>query len=81
MDLLRQLHVNPKMLPPDSAKAVSFCEALWKEHGRPYDPRLLEEFLDDALHRCAGVVLRYPKVFLLRLKQLQRGEWPPDSQS
>ncbi len=80
MDLLKLLMVNPRKLPPDAAEAVRFCEAVWEECSKPCDPELLEAFLDDALSRCAGIGLRYPKVFLLRLKQLQRGEWPPDRQ-
>lgn len=76
MHLLELLKVNPRKLPPDAAEAVRFCEAVWEEYGKPCDPEPLEEFLDDALSRCAGVGVRYPKVFLLRLKELQRGEWP-----
>ena len=80
MDLLRLLGVNPRKLPPDAAEAVHFCRAVWEEYNNTCDSVSLKGFLDDALSRCAGIGLRHPKVFLLRLKQLQRGEWRPDGQ-
>ena len=43
--------------------------------GEPTEPIALGEFLDSALKFCAQMEYPYPKVFLLRLKQLQRGEW------
>lgn len=77
MNLLEVLRVDRRKLPHDTAQAALYCETCWAECGRPLRPPDLAEFLDGALKSCAKQGLRYPKVFLLRLKQLQRGEWPP----
>jgi hypothetical protein len=76
-DLLDLLEVNRDRLPTRTAESVKYLQARWREVGRPTEPGPLQEFLDDALNFCCGVGYTYPKVFLLRLKQLQRGEWKP----
>ena len=77
MDLLDILEVNRERLPKKSTSAVAYGERRWEEKGKPTDRKTLAEFLDDLLRFCAGVGLHYPRVFLLRLKQLQRREWSP----
>lgn len=76
MHLLDLLHVDRASLPRYVAQAVESCEEEWEERGRPSDPQRLARFLDEALRSCTQQGVRYPKVLLLRLKQLQRGEWP-----
>jgi hypothetical protein len=78
VNLVELLRVDQERLPRDTTRAVLYCERYWAECGRPLLPQDLAEFLDAAMTSCAKQRLRYPKVFLLRLKQLQRGEWPPD---
>lgn len=76
MNLLDLLTINRRSLPRDTTQAVKYCCAHWEECGQPTDAPRLAEFLDGVLKYCADAGLRYPKVLLLRLKQLQCGEWP-----
>jgi hypothetical protein len=77
MDLLDVLEVNRDRLPAKSGRAVAYCQARWVEKGKPTERMALADLLDKALKFCAEVELQYPRVFLLRLKQLQRGKWSP----
>jgi hypothetical protein len=55
-----------------------FCAARWwLEAGQPVARVELSRFLDAALKRCGREGIKYPKILLLRLRQLQRGEWQP----
>jgi hypothetical protein len=74
MDLVELLDINPNALPSSTDEAVADSETQWRSAGKPSAPGPLEEFLDSQLRRCTRCGLHYPKVFLLRLKQLQRGE-------
>ncbi|MBZ5561142.1 MAG: hypothetical protein LAP13_01835 [Acidobacteriia bacterium] len=76
MDFFELLEVDREKLPRHTAEAADKCEEQWEECGRPTNPQRLARFLSDALRSCTEEGLRYPKVLLLRLKQLQRGEWP-----
>lgn len=49
----------------------------WCEAGCPVECKLLEKFLDSKLSAMARDGIRYPRVALLRLKELQRGEFSP----
>lgn len=77
MDLLDVLEVNRDRLPRKSAAAVTYCQARWAEKSKPTERVALAEFLDEVLKFCPEVGLHYPRVFLLRLKQLQLAEWSP----
>jgi hypothetical protein len=77
VSLAELLDVDAARVPRASANAVRYCEARWHEKGCPREPDALAGFLDGVLKFCVEVGYRYPKVFLLRLKQLQRGEWRP----
>jgi hypothetical protein len=79
MDLLELLKVNRDWLPRESWKAVSLCGRTWDQLGCPTTPAALINFLDQALKSCVQFEVQYPKIFLKRLKQLQRGEWSPYS--
>lgn len=75
MDLLQLLDIDRERLPRGTEETIAYCEERWDVCGRPAEPRCLARFLDEALRSCAGKGLRYPKVLLLRLKQLQRAHW------
>jgi hypothetical protein len=77
MDLIELLEVNRDRLPTGTQKAVVYCERAWEEAGQPCTREPLAEFLDRTLRFCAQVEFRYPKIFLKRLKELQRGQWSP----
>jgi hypothetical protein len=78
-DLCEVLQVNQKKLPLKSVLAVKYLERRWVEKGCPREAQALQEFLDEAITFCPTVGYIYPKVFLLRLKELQRGKWSPTS--
>ncbi len=77
MELLGLLEVNEDRLPHRTYPAVKYCERRWEELGRPTERAALIEFLDHALKFCPDVGFHYPKIFLKRLKQLQRNQWSP----
>lgn len=77
MTLLELLEANTDRLPARAGRAIDFLERSWAEKGRPLEPDALRKVLDSGLKFCSEVELHYPKFFLLRLKQLQRGEWQP----
>lgn len=77
MHLLEVLEVNRDWLPRHTWEAIRLCDGCWERLGCPTTRAALTEFLDQALKLCVEHDLHYPKVFLKRLKQLQRGEWSP----
>jgi hypothetical protein len=77
VEFLDLLEINRDRVPSRSKQAVRYIERQWLEAGQPSEGEALEEFLDRALEFCSSVELHYPSVLLLRLKQLQRGEWWP----
>ena len=77
MDLLELLDVEEEWLPEGTEAAVEYCQERWVSVGRPADRVWLITFLNNALKYCVNADLRYPGIFLKRLKQLQRGEWIP----
>jgi hypothetical protein len=80
MTLLDLLDLDGSCLPIDTRSAAFRVSTWWVECGRSVDRVGLSCFLDSSLKRCCKEGMRYPKIFLLRLKQLQRGEWSPDRQ-
>jgi hypothetical protein len=77
MDLLELLEVDRNRIPRCTEGAVKYLDRSWTAAGRPTEPDRLAEFLDRGLKFCPTVGWRYPKVMLLRLKQLQRRQWAP----
>lgn len=60
---------------------LKYCARAWQEAGEPGEPKQLVRFLDSQLERCVMLQVRYPKVLLLRLGQLRRGEWKPRAEA
>jgi hypothetical protein len=75
--LWQVLDVDERCIPPACRVAALKIPWWWAEHGRPAGRIALSVFLHGAINRCAQEGVRYPKVVLLRLKQMQRGEWKP----
>jgi hypothetical protein len=73
--------IDATRLPQATRQAAEYAALRWREQGRPRDAKALEKFLDDLIRFCPTVGFRYPKVFLKRLKQLQRGERRPREQA
>jgi hypothetical protein len=77
MDLLQVLDVEQHWLPEETLPAVEYCQERWEKVGRPIDRPWLIIFLNNSIKYCVSAELTYPKIFLKRLKQLQRNEWIP----
>lgn len=72
MTLTQTLRLKAKFLQYDDMRALDYCEERWKEEGCPTERWQLVNFLERMLcelKRQGG----YPKVLLLRKKELQRG--------
>ena len=76
-DLLELLEINGELIPRKSLRCAGYFQRRWMEVGTPTEAGSLIDFLDSTIDFCKREELTYPKVFLLRLKQLQRGEWAP----
>jgi len=74
MTLAEILEIDATRIPADCRFAMGYLERRWRELGSPTGVEALTELLDKAICFCADNELRYPKVLLLRLKQMQRGE-------
>jgi len=79
MTLTQILAIDETRIPPSCQLGLAYVERRWQELGSPTGVEALRDMLDKALRFCADNELRYPKVLLLRLKQLERGEWPVES--
>jgi hypothetical protein len=77
MTLAELLEVDVSRFPVKSGPAALYIERRWVEKGAPSTCKELAAFLDEILRFCPTLGFTYPKVFLKRLKQLQRGEWAP----
>jgi len=75
--LWQLLQVEENYIPAVCRVAALRIPLWWLESGRPAGQTALSVFLHQAINRCAQEGIRYPKVVLLRLKQMQRGEWSP----
>lgn len=77
MSLVELLEVDLSKLPAKCARAIGYIEKEWAAQGKPTATDPLVKFLDRALRFCPTVGFVYPKIFLKRLKQLQRRDWAP----
>src|SRR5215469_18870555 len=71
MTLTETLRLKEKYLKLEDMRALDYCEKRYKEAGEPTERWQLINFLEQMLHelRDRG---GYPKVLLLRKKELQR---------
>ena len=81
LTLLELLEANPEKIPPSCKRGIAYLEIRWREKGMPAGATELSVFLDAGLKFCTEIQYRYPKIFLKRLKQLQRREWTPRAET
>jgi hypothetical protein len=79
------LHIDSRFIPEADSFGWSTIQRLWWSCERPYAPKVLKKFLNESIYACMLKKIRYPKVVLRRLKDLQRflegrGPWPPDDE-
>ena len=72
MTLTETLQLKEKYLLFDDLRAIAYCERRWLEEGRPTKRWQLVNFLEKMLKELVATGLGYPKVLLLRKKEIQR---------
>jgi len=71
MTLTQILQITEKYLQYDDLRALDYCEKRWKEEGSPKERWQVINFLEKMLQELKDYG-GYPKVLLLRKKELQR---------
>jgi len=71
------LDVDRRRLRNREKQGAKLVELRYEEAGSPQGSGELVEFLDATLKFLKGEDIRYPKVLLLRLRQIRRGEFTP----
>ncbi len=77
MTLTEILKIKEKYLQYEDMRALDFAEKRWKEEGCPTERWKLINFLEKMLQELKVSGLGYPKVLLLRKKELQRRTFTP----
>ena len=75
MTLTESLQLKEKYLQYDDLRAFDYCEKRWREEGRPKERWRLINFLEKMLQELKETFGVYPKVLLLRKKEIQRGTY------
>jgi hypothetical protein len=71
------LEIKIGMLSFEDQRALYMAEEIWLASGSPSEPRALCVALEEVLSALNRAGVYYPKVLLLRKKQLERGTWTP----
>jgi hypothetical protein len=80
LTLTSLLEINTQFVEPDDERALLIAERRWSTRGSPCNPKALCESLEETLRHLTKQGIHYPKILLLRKKQLQRGTWKPEDQ-
>jgi hypothetical protein len=75
MTLTELLQLKDKYLKYDDLRAIAYCEKRWQEETFPTERWQLINFLEKMLQELKENVGAYPKVILLRKKEIQRGTY------
>jgi hypothetical protein len=75
--LWQVLDIDQRCIPFGNAMGAGRIAWWWGECGRPAGKVALSVFLHHSINRCVKDGVRYPKIVLKRLKEMQRGEWEP----
>ena len=74
MTLTRTLRLEEKYLKYDDLRALDYCEKRWQQEGRPLERWQVINFLEKMLRELKEQG-GYPKVLLLRKKEIQRQQF------
>ncbi len=77
MSLTHVLEINRDLLDDEELHGLDFAEHLYALRGCPKESRQLCEALEEILVWSVRQGLIYPRILLLRKKQLERGTWAP----
>lgn len=72
MTLTETLQLKERFLRFEDMRALDYCEKRWREEGRPLERWQMINFLERMLQELKSTGMGYPKVLLLRKKEIQR---------
>ncbi len=75
MTLTQTLQLQERYLNYDDLRALDYCEKRWREENRPLKRWELINFIEKMLRELKREGIGYPKVLLLRKKEIQRREF------
>jgi hypothetical protein len=86
MTLTETLQLKERFLKCEDLRALDYCEKRWLEEKRPVKRWEMFNFIEKMLQELNANGIGYPKVLLLRKKEIQRrefaiqqpGEIPPE---
>lgn len=79
MTLTQTLQLKEKFLKYEDLRALNHCETRWVEAGCPTERWAMVNFLERMLKELQIRGTGYPKVLLLRKKEIQRKEFVPSA--
>jgi hypothetical protein len=77
MTLTETLQIKERYLHFEDLRALEYCERRWQEEKRPTERWPLVNFIEKMLRELQRNGMDYPKVLLLRKKEIQRKEFSP----
>ena len=73
MTLTQTLRIEERYLQFQDLNAMAYCEKRWQQEGRPGARWEMISFIERMLQELKQNGIGYPKVLLLRKKEIQRG--------
>ncbi|HKW35537.1 MAG TPA: hypothetical protein VJN92_21180 [Candidatus Acidoferrum sp.] len=70
MTLTEALQIKEHYLQPQDLRAMAYCEKRWQEEGRPLTRWGVVNFIERMLRELQHNGIGYPKVLLLRKKEI-----------
>jgi hypothetical protein len=77
MTLTETLQINERYLSYEDLRALAYCENRWQKEGCPVERWDLVNFIERMLQELKATGVGYPKVLLLRKKEIQRRTFIP----
>lgn len=77
MTLSQTLQIKERFLKFEDIRALDYVERRWKESGEPTERWEIINFLERMLQELKSGGVGYPKVLLLRKKEIQRRTFTP----
>lgn len=81
MTLTEALRIKERYLQFEDLNALDHCEKRWQEESCPVTRWDMVNFLEKMIRELPAIGIGYPKVLLLRKKQIQRREFAVDLQA
>jgi len=81
MTLTQTLQIKERFLKFEDMRALNYVERRWKEEGCPAERWQMINFIERMLQELQQNGIGYPKVLLLRKKEMQRRTFVPCEES